>query len=132
MMAKSWKSFMRGLEQRAQAEAPEHLEGLRALRGHFERLGEELAAEREKLGMSQSALADATGIDQAEISRIERSLVEPRLGTYVKLLEGMGLGLRVEPLVSRRSSVRRSSTATQSSVRRRSATQVRIAAKSRK
>jgi len=34
--------------------------------------------------------------EQAEISRIERDIVDPRLGTYVKLLEGVGLGLRVE------------------------------------
>jgi hypothetical protein len=32
------------------------------------------------------------------ISRIERDIVDPRLGTYVKLLEGVGLGLRVERL----------------------------------
>jgi transcriptional regulator with XRE-family HTH domain len=48
--------------------------------------------------MSQERLAKATGIDQAEISRIERDIVDPRLGTYVKLLEGVGLGLRVERL----------------------------------
>jgi len=48
--------------------------------------------------MSQERLARTTGIDQAEISRIERDIVDPRLGTYVKLLEGVGLGLRVERL----------------------------------
>jgi predicted transcriptional regulator len=62
----------------------------------YRRMGQELAEERKKLGMSQERLAKTTGIDQAEISRIERDIVDPRLGTYVKLLEGVGLGLRVE------------------------------------
>ncbi len=62
----------------------------------YRRMGQELAEERKKLGMSQERLAKTTGIDQAGISRIERDIVDPRLGTYVKLLEGVGLGLRVE------------------------------------
>ena len=57
----------------------------------YRRMGQELAEERKKLGMSQERLAKTTGIDQAEISRIERDIVDPRLGTYVKLLEGVGL-----------------------------------------
>lgn len=97
-MAKSWNQFMKGLEAKAKAAGPEHIEALRALRSRYRKLGTELAEERKKLGLSQEALAKATGIDQAEISRIERDLVDPRLGTYVKLLAGMGLGLRVEPL----------------------------------
>jgi DNA-binding XRE family transcriptional regulator len=97
-MAKSWNQFMKNLETRAKSAGPEHVQILRALRGHYRKMGAELAQERKKLGLSQEGLARATGIDQAEISRIERDLVDPRLGTYVRLLEGMGLGLRVEPL----------------------------------
>lgn len=97
-MAKSWNQFMKNLEARAKAGGAEHVQTFRALRSHYQKMGAELALERKKLGLSQEALAKATGIDQAEISRIERDLVDPRLGTYVKLLEGMGLGLRVEPL----------------------------------
>jgi DNA-binding XRE family transcriptional regulator len=97
-MAKTWNHFMKGLEARAKAGGPEHLRTLRALRSHYRRMGQEVAEERKKLGMSQERLAKTTGIDQAEISRIERDLVDPRLGTYVKLLEGVGLGLRVERL----------------------------------
>ena len=97
-MAKTWNQFMKGLEARAKAGGAEHVRTLRALRSHYERMGQELAEERKKLGMSQETLAKATGIHQAEISRIERDIVDPRLGTYVKLLEGVGLGLRVERL----------------------------------
>ena len=97
-MAKSWNQFMKNLETRAKAAGAEHVQTLRTLRSHYRKMGAELALERKKLGLSQEALAKATGIDQAEISRIERDLVDPRLGTYVKILESMGLGLRVEPL----------------------------------
>jgi DNA-binding XRE family transcriptional regulator len=105
-MAKTWNQFMQGLEAKAKEKGPEHVQTLRALRRHYRRLGQELAEERKKLGISQEALARATGIDQAEISRIEHDLVDPRLRTYVTLLEGMGLGLRVEPLVSARKMVK--------------------------
>jgi DNA-binding XRE family transcriptional regulator len=97
-VAKTWKQFMKGVEAEAAARGPDHARTLRTLRGHYRRLGAELAEERKKLGLSQEALARATGIDQAEISRIERDLVDPRLQTYVKLLDGMGLRLRVEPV----------------------------------
>jgi len=105
-MAKSWNQFMRDLQAKAKQRGPEHVNTLRALRRHYRRLGQELAQERKKLGVSQEALAKVTGIDQAEISRIEHDLVDPRLGTYLKLLEGMGLALRVEPLVSAKKTVK--------------------------
>ena len=95
---------MKGLERRAKSGGSAHVRTLRALRSHYRRMGQELAAERKKLGISQETLAKATGVDQAEISRIEGDLVDPRLGTYVKLLQGMGLGLRVEPLAKGASS----------------------------
>jgi ribosome-binding protein aMBF1 (putative translation factor) len=118
-MPRSWNQFMKHLTARAKAAGPEHVRTLRALRGHYHRLGLELAEERKKLGMSQERLSAATGIDQAEISRIERQLVDPRLATYVKLLGGIGLGLHVEPLSGYRTAPRRRLSARQ--LRRRSA-----------
>ena len=97
-MAKSWTQFVKNLETRAKVAGPTHVQTLRALQQHYRKMGAELAQERKELGLSQESLAKATGIDQAEISRIERDQVDPRLGTYVRLLEGMGLGLRVVPL----------------------------------
>lgn len=101
-MAQKWNQFMKGLTVRAKAAGPTHVRTLNALRSHYHRLGLDLADERQRLGISQEVLAAATGIDQAEISRIERQLVDPRLGTYVKLLDGMGLVLHVEPASGRK------------------------------
>src|SRR5205823_9143953 len=67
-MAKTWNQFMKGLQARAKAGGAEHVRTLRALRSHYRRMGQELAEERKKLGMSQERLAKTTGIDQAEIS----------------------------------------------------------------
>jgi DNA-binding XRE family transcriptional regulator len=106
-MSRTWTQFMKDLEARAKAAGPEHSRTLKALRQHYHRLGLELAVERKRLGISQEKLAAATGIDQAEISRIERQAVDPRLGTYVKLLEGIGLALKVERISGRRNTRRR-------------------------
>lgn len=100
-MARKWKDFMEDLSRSAKVAGQAHVRTLDALREHYRNMGRELAEERRKLGISQEALASATGVDQAEISRIERDVVDPRLGTYVRLLEGMGLVLRVDrPAVS--------------------------------
>jgi DNA-binding XRE family transcriptional regulator len=60
-------------------------------------LGEKVAARRAELHLSQTQLADAAGIPQADISRIERGNGNPTLATVGKLLEALNLHLRVEP-----------------------------------
>ncbi|MHB8874825.1 MAG: helix-turn-helix domain-containing protein [Myxococcaceae bacterium] len=112
-MATTWNQFMKRLKADAKAAGPVHVQALKALRDHYAQLGRQLAEERRKLGVSQDALAAATGVDQAEISRIEREVVDPRLTTYQKLLGGLGLGIHVEPI-----SGRRLSPATQRSAKR--------------
>ena len=91
-MAKTWNQFMKGLEARAKAGGPEHLRTLRALRSHYRRMGQELAEERKKLGMSQERLAKTTGIDQAE--RLEKiAEVDPEHYAALTCM-GVALGLR--------------------------------------
>jgi DNA-binding XRE family transcriptional regulator len=48
-------------------------------------LADNMRAERHKRGMSQEALAHASGVHSSEISRIERGAREPRLSTLVSL-----------------------------------------------
>jgi SOS-response transcriptional repressor LexA len=68
-------------------------------------LGFQLREHRERRNISQRALSDATGIEQATISRIERGeqeLVSPHLATLAKFL-GIDvlnpLGSNVEPIM---------------------------------
>ncbi len=50
-----------------------------------------------RAGMSQRHLADATGVAQPAIARIEAGSVVPRIDTLDRLLAGCGAGLEVTP-----------------------------------
>jgi transcriptional regulator with XRE-family HTH domain len=52
-------------------------------------LAQNMRAERRKQGMSQDALARASGIHSSEISRIERGAREPRFSTLVRLARAL-------------------------------------------
>lgn len=51
---------------------------------------------RKKTGMTQKELADVTGINQADISKMERGSANPSLRTLQRLAAGMGMKLKVE------------------------------------
>ena len=63
-----------------------------------ERFAANLRRIRTDAGMSQEQLAGRTGLHPTEISRLERAVREPRLGTIVRLARGLDVG--VERLVS--------------------------------
>ena len=50
----------------------------------------DIKAERIKRGMSQQDLAEAAGIEQAALSRIESNLVSPRAATLFKIRKAFG------------------------------------------
>lgn len=51
---------------------------------------------RKATGMTQKQLADATGINQADISKLERGSGNPSLRTLQRLASGMGMRLKLE------------------------------------
>ena len=51
---------------------------------------------REEKHMTQKQLAEATGIAQADISRLESGTANPSLHTLKRLAAGMGMVLKVE------------------------------------
>jgi DNA-binding XRE family transcriptional regulator len=63
-----------------------------------ERFAANLRRLRADAGLSQEQLAGRTGLHPTEISRLERAVREPRLGTIVRLARGLDVG--VERLVS--------------------------------
>jgi DNA-binding XRE family transcriptional regulator len=63
-----------------------------------ERFAANLRRLRTEAGLSQEGLAERTGLHPTEISRLERAVREPRLGTMVRVARG--LGVKVERLVS--------------------------------
>src|SRR5579859_2647897 len=92
----SFADFMQELEAEAQAEGPEAIVQLEQLRHRF-RLGGELAMRRKEAGWTQRRLADATGIDQSEISRIERAIGNPTEDTLALIAKALGMRLSFVP-----------------------------------
>ncbi len=55
-----------------------------------------LVAARKEQNMTQSDLAKVTGINQADISKLENGNRNPSLNMLKKLAEGLGMQLRIE------------------------------------
>ena len=53
---------------------------------------------RKRAGMTQQDLADATGMPQPSIARIESGAVIPRAATLIQILDATGHQLSVEPI----------------------------------
>jgi transcriptional regulator with XRE-family HTH domain len=95
----TFDDFMAELEAEARAEGPEALAELEAFRLHFS-LARQLAAQRRALHLTQKQLAEMTGIDQAEISRIERGQANPTTATLGTLTRALGVDVRLVPAAS--------------------------------
>lgn len=50
---------------------------------------------RAKVGLSQSELASITGIDQSDISKIERGVANPSINTLNRLAKALGMELQI-------------------------------------
>ena len=58
-------------------------------------IGEAVSAARARVGWSQKRLARACGIDQSDISKIERGVANPSVTTLCRIAEALGCQLRV-------------------------------------
>lgn len=92
----TFDDFIAELEAEARAEGPDAVAELEAFRLHFS-LARQLAAQRRALHLTQKQLAEQTGIDQAEISRIERGQANPTTATLGALTRALGVDVRLVP-----------------------------------
>lgn len=76
---------------------PEYVAAREALRLHFA-LGDAVIVARLKRGWSQTELARRVGTKQANISRIEAAIANPTLELVKKLIDVLGLEVRITPL----------------------------------
>ena len=58
-------------------------------------IADALLAARSKAGISQSELAAKTGIDQSDISKIERGIANPSVSTLKRLAAGLNTNLQI-------------------------------------
>ncbi len=66
-----------------------------AVFGDAYRLAVQVMERRELLGLTQTELAEKTGIDQADIGRIERGSIFPNEKTLVRLADALGTEWRM-------------------------------------
>ena len=88
-MATKFEDFVREVEEEAQAEGPHAVAELQAFRAHFA-MAQELRELRKASHLTQKQLAAASGIDQAEISRIERGQTNATAATLSAILAPLG------------------------------------------
>jgi ribosome-binding protein aMBF1 (putative translation factor) len=93
MSTKKWSQY---LDERAATRSPAEAELFEAASKHFAQVakdlnvGEGLVAIRNAAGLSQGELAARSGIDQGDISRIERGIANPTLHTLERLGDAVG------------------------------------------
>lgn len=92
MKKTTFAAFMNDLVAEARAEGPQAIAQLERLQ-HRYFLGGQIAMLRARQGITQEELETKTGIDQSEISRIERGLGNPTEDTLAKLGDGLGVRL---------------------------------------
>ena len=97
-MAHKFSDFMQDLEAEARREGPKAVAELRAFEAHF-RLAAELILLRKKRKLTQRQLSVRSGIQQAEISRIESGRANPTVATVFALAKALGgdLAIRAGP-----------------------------------
>ena len=61
-------------------------------------IGEVLASARRTRSLTQRELAELAGVQQADISRMERGLLTPNTVTFIRLIEAMDFQLSISPI----------------------------------
>jgi DNA-binding XRE family transcriptional regulator len=79
------------IEQEAIAEGPEAVAALRSLDSQLHIAGQLLAL-RHRRGLTQRQLSELSGVQQADISRIERGETHPTTVTVMRLASALGAG----------------------------------------
>ncbi len=92
MKKTTFAEFIKDIEAEARAEGPEAEAQIAVMRQRYFR-GGQLALLRKRQKLSQPALAKRSGVEQADISRIERGLGNPTEETLSRL--GRALGVRL-------------------------------------
>jgi DNA-binding XRE family transcriptional regulator len=96
-----FSDFMKEVEAEARREGPQAVAELAAFDAHF-KLAAELILLRKRRGLSQRQLSAKSGIQQAEISRIEGGRANPTLETISVLARSLGGELKLTAVAAGR------------------------------
>jgi XRE family transcriptional regulator, regulator of sulfur utilization len=95
-MRDDFRELMASIEAEAEADGPDAVTRLTELRTRY-RLASQLLTLRREAGWSQGELARASGVQQSEISRIERGVIAPSESTWARLAAPFGYELSLVP-----------------------------------
>lgn len=95
-MTETFDDFFSELVAEAEAEGPGAVAELEALRLHYS-LARQLIECRHEKHLTQKQLAELSGIDQAEISRIDRGQANPTAATLGALTGALGVDVQLVP-----------------------------------
>lgn len=97
-MSRKFSDFMKELEAETRREGPKAVAEADAFKAHF-KLAAELILLRRKRRLTQRQLSAKSGVQQAEISRIEAGRGNPTVSTLSALAGALGgdLGIRARP-----------------------------------
>lgn len=93
-MPTRFDDYIREVEEKATAGGPEAVAHWEAFNAHFA-MAREVRELRKERHLTQKQLAAASGINQGEISRIERGQTNPTASTLAALLAPLGARLGV-------------------------------------
>lgn len=96
-MTETFDDFFSELVAEAEAEGPTAVAELEALRLHYA-LARQLIERRHEMHLTQKQLAELSGIDQAEISRIERGQANPTTATLSALTRALAVDVQLVPV----------------------------------
>ena len=100
-MSTDFADFMNELDEEARREGPRAIAELAAFGAHY-RLAREVFDLRKARRMTQRQLSAKSGIQQAEISRIEAGNSNPTLSTIAVLAQALEAELSLAPLKGHR------------------------------
>ena len=103
-MGHKFSDFMKEVEAEARHEGPKALAESEAFKAHF-KLAAELILMRKRRGLTQRQLSAKSGVQHAEISRIEGGRGNPTLETINVLAGALGAELKLTAGASGRRSV---------------------------
>lgn len=95
-MATRFDEYIREVEKQAKAGGPEALARWDAFNSHYA-MAREVRELRKDRKLTQKQLAAASGINQGEISRIERGQTNPTAATLAALLAPLNARLGIVP-----------------------------------
>jgi transcriptional regulator with XRE-family HTH domain len=105
-MGRDFEEFMREIEAETRRDGPRAVAEMETFKAQLD-LAAELILRRQHLGLTQRQLAQKSGIQQSEISRIEGADANPTLQTITALARALGLQFQLTKPLGRKGSAGR-------------------------